>query len=131
VLTPQAKQGLERGHRSPPPVEAKRELIQIGLEVLVGDSMVCPAQPSVEGPENTMDPRQHRLGPFRIPLGARAMAVSHRREGGVTRPAIGDDDTPRLHVQLYEAGQGRPRGVGNDLEAVPRISPRPQPRASC
>jgi hypothetical protein len=104
VLTSQAKQGLERGHRSPPPVEAKRELIQIGLEVLVGDSMVCPTQPSLEIAKDSMHMRQDLMRSFVGTLRTRPMAVPQFGQRQVPLPTIGDDDRPDGHV-----GSDKPR----------------------
>ena len=106
---------MNGGPRSSMLDEADCELVQVGLEMLMSDPLVRPAQPRVAVPEHTMPLRQRRLGLFRVPLGART--VAHRPRGVGARPAIGDDDAPRHHVHRYEAGPGRPRP-----EAVPRIS---------
>ena len=60
--------------------EADCELVQVGLEMLMSDPLVRPAQPRVAVSEHTIPLRQRRIGLFRVPLGARA--VAHRREGG-------------------------------------------------
>ena len=47
-----AEQGLEGGHRGPPPVEAEGELIQVGLEVIMPDAVVGTAEPGLKVPED-------------------------------------------------------------------------------
>jgi len=44
----EAQEGLEGSHRSPPPIEAKRELVQVDLEVIVTDTVVGAAEPGLE-----------------------------------------------------------------------------------
>ena len=106
MLTSQAKQGLKRGHGGPPPVEAKRELIQIGLEVLVGDSMVRPAQPSLEVAKDSMNMRQNLVRPFGSTLRTRPMTVPQFGQRQVSFPAIGDDDRADGHVGSDKPCQG-------------------------
>ena len=79
VLAPQAQECLERRHWGPTPVEPERELVEIGLEVLVVDPMMRPAQPRLEVAEDPVDPRQDLVRPLARPLGARAMAVAQAR----------------------------------------------------
>lgn len=99
------------------PVEPKGELVEVHLQVLGAHAVMSAAKPGLEVPEDAVNPWQDLLGPFRVPLGARTMAISHRREGGVTRPAIGKDDRIPLDVCLHETRQRGARGVRNHLEA--------------
>jgi hypothetical protein len=39
----EAEQGLEGGHRGPTPVEAEHELVQVRVQVLAVNTMVCAA----------------------------------------------------------------------------------------
>ena len=75
VFTPQAEQSLEGDHGSSPPIEAKRELIRIGLEMLVGNSMVCPTQPIPEIAKDSMNMRQDLMRPFGGALRTWSMTV--------------------------------------------------------
>ena len=96
VLTPQAEQGLEGDHGSSPPIEAKHELIQIGLEVLVGNSMFCPTQPSLEIAKDSMNMRQDLMRPFGGAL----------RRWSMTVPQFGQAIQPSLVALLRFEIQG-------------------------
>ena len=103
--------------------EADCELVQVGLEMLMSDPLVRPAQPRVAVPEHTMPLRQRRLGLFRVPLGART--VAHRPRGA----ALGQPSVTTMRpgttftvTKLVRDGPVRKQS---------RVSPRPRPRASC
>ena len=45
----------ELRHRGAAAVEAERELVQVGLEVLMADAMMSPTEPGLEVPEDAVD----------------------------------------------------------------------------
>jgi hypothetical protein len=51
----EAEKSLEGRHRGPPPVEAEGELFKVGLEVVVPDTVVGAAEPSLEVAKDPMD----------------------------------------------------------------------------
>ena len=51
----QAEQRLERGHRRAAAVEPERELVKVGLQVLVLNAVVGAAQPCLQVAEDPMD----------------------------------------------------------------------------
>ena len=85
----EAQKGLEGRHRCAPPIEAEGELVQVGLEVVVADAVVCAAQPSLEGAKDPMDVRQNLPGPLGRALRSWPMTVAHARQRCVGTPAIG------------------------------------------
>jgi hypothetical protein len=48
-----------------PPVEAERELVQVGLEMVVTDAVVGAAEPRLEVAEGPVDVREEFHCPFR------------------------------------------------------------------
>ena len=84
----EAEQGLEGRHRGSAAVEAEGELVEVGLEVIVPDAVVGPAQPRLEIPKRPMDVRQELARPVGWALRARAMVVAEIR-GARRTPATG------------------------------------------
>ncbi len=101
----EAEEGLEGGHRSPPPVEAKGEFIEVGLEMIVPDPMVGAAEPRLEVAEDAMDVRHDLGGPLRGALRTGTMAIAHARKRSVGRPGVGQEEGARGHGSLHEARQ--------------------------
>ena len=53
-----AEQRAEGVERVEPPVEAERELVEVGLEMLVTDAMMGAVQPGLQVGKDEMDDRQ-------------------------------------------------------------------------
>jgi hypothetical protein len=55
---PDAQGSLEGGHWSPPPVEPKHELVEVGLELVLGDPAIGTAEPGLEVADDAVGTRQ-------------------------------------------------------------------------
>ena len=61
-----AEQGAEGAEWVMPPVGAKRELVEVGLEMLVADAMMGAVEPGLQVGKDEMDDRQKYLGDLGI-----------------------------------------------------------------
>ncbi len=100
-------------------MKAERELVQVGLQVLGLDSVVCAAQPRLEVAEDPMHAREDDRGAFRASLGLGPVAVAHGGQRGVALPAVGDHDRAGLHARFDEPAEGGGRRIGNYPEPDP------------
>src|SRR6516225_3086434 len=112
----EAKKSLEGRHRGPSSIEAEGELVEVGLEMAVADTMVSTAEPRLEVAKDAMDVRQELRGSLRSALRARAMAVAQIYKRGIGGPAIRQDRGSGSGGALDETGQRAPRGIRHDLE---------------
>src|SRR5216684_3150 len=88
----EAQQGLERCHRGAPSVEAEGELVQVGLEVIVTDTVVSATKPGLEVAKHPVDVRQELRRSLGRALCAGAMPVAHVRQRRVGPPAVRQDE---------------------------------------
>ena len=110
----EAQQGFERNMAVEASIVAKHEFVEIGVDVLAAEAVICAERPSLEQRESAMAPRQddvtgHGADDTRImPIGAQAWigCVAIRQKGG-----------SRLHVGLDERLDRRGRIVGDSGEA--------------
>ncbi len=71
----EAEQCLKGGHRLPPTIVPKHELIQVDLQLRLTDPMVGTDQPLLQVPNRAVRKRHHRgyafaqLGPERLRMG--------------------------------------------------------------
>src|SRR5215471_8338483 len=91
----EAKESLEGRHRGPSPIEAEGELVEVGLEMVVADTVVGAAEPSLEVAKDAMDVGQQPRCSFRSALRTVAMAVAQIGEPGIGGPAIRQDSGSR------------------------------------
>src|ERR671937_203659 len=119
----EAEQRLEGGHRGPPTVMAKDELVEVDLQMLGGGSPVGALKPSLEVGEGPVSARQDHLALLAAPaLGDRAVVEAEPGQAGVTTPAVGMDDRPALDVGDDPGPERALAGIGKDREPNP---PRP------
>ena len=121
MLSAQTEQGLEGRHGRAPSVEAKDVLVEVDLQVLLGDAAVGALQPRLEVADHAVDAGQDLVqvvdGYPSGSLGPGAVVVPQLAEPAVGVSAFG------MHHAVYgddlgdEAAQGRCRGVLNDLHA--------------
>ena len=110
----EAQQGFERNMAVEASIVAKHEFVEIGVDVLAAEAVICAERPSLEQREGAMAPRQsdvtgHGTDDARIvPIGSQAWigCVAIRQKGG-----------SRLHVGLDERLDRRGRIVGDSGEA--------------
>src|SRR5919201_4633134 len=119
----EAEQRLEGGHRGPPTVMAKDELVEVDLQMLGGGSPLGALKPSLEVGEGPVSARQDHLALLAAPaLGDRAVVEAEPGQAGVTTPAVGMDDRPALDVGDDPGPERALAGIGKDREPNP---PRP------
>ena len=119
----EAKQGLEGRHRDPATVEAEGELVEVGLEVIVPDAVVGPAQPRLEIAKHPMDVRQELARPVGWTLSAGAMVVPKIRERGVPLPPVGEEDGAGGDGASHEPRERSCRRIRDDVEPHPAGGP--------
>ena len=85
-------------------VETKRELIEIGLQVLVADPVMGSHQPGLEVGKNGMNDRQELFGHMRIAaFGDWQMLIAETTKSCVATPIVSDDYGAGRKNVLYEA----------------------------
>lgn len=68
ALALEVEQSVKGRHRSPAPVETKGKLVQVGLEMMVSDLMMSPAQSGIQIPEDTVNQKENHLRTLRLSL---------------------------------------------------------------
>ena len=101
------------------PVEAKRELIQILVEVLPGDSaLVNPQEPPFEQGGHPMHTGQQGRGGLPTAAdGSGLVVIAVLGQAGVGGPAIGGDDGSRRDRLPHEPHQTPSGGIRESLES--------------
>ena len=102
-----AQERAESVERVEAPVKAERELIQVGLQVLVADrAVVRPGQPSLQIRENKVDDGQVFFRHVRpTGLDNRQVLVAERGKAVVAAPCVRDDHRARLDCGFHKARQ--------------------------
>lgn len=112
-----AQQALEHVEWEEPPVEAKRELVEVRLKVLRRDAMVNAIEPCLEVAEYKVNERQVLLRNVGIVALRDLRETAPRlREVGVAQPVVGRDVGARLHRVHYEALKRFRRAVRSDVQ---------------
>jgi hypothetical protein len=123
----EAEEGLEGGHWGMSAVEAEGELVEVGLEVIVADAVVGPAEPGLEVTKDAMDVRQELRRPLGGALRARAMAVAEFRERGIGLPPVRQDEGTGTTVRFTKPVNERAEASGTTWS---RTRPAAGPRTS-
>ena len=122
MLSAQTEQGLERCHGRAPSVEAKDVLVEVDLQVLLGDAAVGALQLRLEVADHAMDARQDLVqvidGYASGSLGPGAVVVPELAEPAVGVPAIGVNHAAFADDLGDETAQSRCRGILNDVHAI-------------
>ena len=107
----QAAQSLKCGHRLPPPVVTKDELVQVHLELLLAHAVVGSDQPLLEVADRAVCKGNRRLGalPERRPSGLDTchMLVAGFLQADLALQSVGVDCGARCHMFLEEGQQRR------------------------
>ena len=112
-----AEQALERVEWEEPPVEAKRELVEIRLKVLRRDAMVNAIEPGLQVAEDKVDERQVLFRNVGIAaLRDLREPVALLCELDVARPVVGRDVRTWLHRVNHEALKRFRRAVRSDVQ---------------
>src|SRR5487761_891539 len=101
-----AEQGLEGSHWSAPAVEPENELIEVDLQLELGDSAVGAPQPGLQVADHAVDTGQHLSDVFtECQPGSLALGLVIVAEPGqplVPLPGVGLDRGAQRNVVLYE-----------------------------
>ena len=110
-----------------PPVEAKGELVQVVIKVLLADrSLVGAQQPPLEEGDYAIDPRQQLRGSLLLAFEDRDLVViTAAFQGEVSRPAVGVHDAAGCYRRAHERYQALAGSVDDR-----RIPMRPIPGPS-
>jgi len=102
-------------------IEAKNELIQVGLKVFRLDApVVSAAKPSLQIRENKVDDGQELFGHLGvIPLDHGKVLVAELGKCAVARRAVRDDHCARLDRRFHKAGHGARAAIGHDFQPQP------------
>jgi len=120
---PQPEECLERGHRGPPTVVPKDELVEIGLQMLTADAMVRPDEPLLQIADGAVcewHDRGHataQCGP--VWLGAGNMSHACGLQAFPPFQAVGVDGRPGRDVRANELEHRRLFEIGRDRQAHP------------
>ena len=103
----EAQNGVERGHRVEPSVEAKHVLVQVRLQVVGLDTAVVSTKnPSLQIGEDKVDHRQVRFSFVRIASkDKRVVDVSHFWQIVISLPSVGANSGTCRDTFLDERGQ--------------------------
>ena len=91
-------------------IVAKNEFIEIRVDVLAAQAVICAEAPSFHQRESAMDPRQDNVARH---LADDAWIVPIAGQSRIGRVAIGNQRGSALHVGLYESFD-RPGGIVGD-----------------
>jgi hypothetical protein len=109
----ETKEGLEGGHGSFPPVEAKNELCKVILEILGIDAVMSAVEPRFEAAQSPVDMQRMRFGwPEFMPIGGQG-------RGRVSFPLVGANFGSRLDIFLQIATNRSGIRPGCDCESQP------------
>jgi hypothetical protein len=111
---PNTEQRPERTKRGMPPVKAKSEFVQIGLQMLRADAVMRPTKPGFQVQENEANHRKILFGCFAA-LDETAVLVAPLRKRCVTWADISHNYGPRLDRSLNEAAQRVCIAILNDF----------------
>jgi len=119
-----AEEGAEGGEWGVPPVEAERELVEVGLKMLLADAMMGAVDPGLQVGKDEMDDRQKDLGHLGIAaLGNGEVSVAALPETGVATPVVGDDARARCNRAFDETAEFIFTAVGDNAEPdTPRVT---------
>src|ERR1035437_5675998 len=95
-------------------VVAKHEFVEICIEVLAAQTMICAEAPSLHQRKSPMNPRQDNVGRH---LADDAWIVPIARQARIGSVAIGEQRGSALHVGLHESFDRRCGIVGDHGEA--------------
>ena len=115
----EAEQALEGGSRRVAAVEAKGELVEVGLEMLPAQAVVDAQAPALRVGEDAVDPRQHDVrghGPDHLGV------VLDVLERGVAGPAVAHHRAADGNRSLDEAAQALDRVVLDHRQSDPAWS---------
>ena len=93
-------------------VIAKHEFVEIGIDMLAAQAVICPEAPSAQQRKSSMNPRQHNVRGH-LADDARIMPVACQTRIGFV--AVGEQRGSTLHVGVYEGfdrGGGIAEGAG-------------------
>ena len=114
------EQGAEGVERVEPAVKAERELVEVGLQVLLADPVMTAAQPAFEVAKNQMHYGEVFFRHLGVAvLGRGQMLIPALGKLAVAVPAIGDDHGAGQDSALHEAAQRLPTPVRNNGQAQP------------
>ena len=95
--------GKARLGRIEAPVKAERELIEIGLKMLMADTVMDADEPRFQIGEDEMDDRQIVLGNLWVAaLGNGKVFIPALAEAGISTPIVSDGQRPRSNGALHE-----------------------------
>jgi len=110
----QRAEGVERVEAA---IESKRELVEIGLQMLGTDVVVDAVEPGLQIAENQMDHRQEILRHFGVAaLGDGVMIVSAPTQAAIGAPIVGNDQRPRHHSDFHEAAKRVGAAIGGNRQ---------------
>lgn len=86
-----AKQSLECRHRRLPSVEAKNELVQVGLQIFWRNAVVGSQEPGFQVRKDPVDVRRHTARALGRVLDFDAMSIIQQGCVRITPPPVGMD----------------------------------------
>ena len=110
-LTPgsETEQGLERGHRLPPPIVPKDKFIEINLKLIAAHAVIGSDQPLLEVSNGAVRQRQHRLRAF-SQIDSQGLRARHMLKSGLLQPrktleTVGVYSGTRHYISFQETEQ--------------------------
>ena len=98
-----AEQGAEGVEWVEAPVKAERELIEVGLKMLMADTVMDADEPRFQIGEDEMNDRQIVLGNLWVAaLGNGKVLIPALAEAGISTPIVSDGQRPRSNGALHE-----------------------------
>ena len=112
-----SEQRTERVERIEASIEAKRELVEIGLEMLGADPVMDAVDPGLQVGENQVDDRQEFLRDLRVSAFGDCVVVrSALSEASIAAPVVGDDQRSGSGGVFDESAERMSATVGDDSE---------------
>ena len=117
------QQRLERRHRRAAAVEAERELVQVGLKMLLRDAVMRSQEPCLEVGDGSVRVAQHLRRVLRAFHGPDAVLVARLLQPFVAAPPVGVDRTAGLDGPLDERHEAPGADIGKCVQSDPSARP--------
>ena len=108
-----SKQGVKRDMPMEAPIVAEQEFIEIAVDVLAAQAVICAEAPSLHQRESAMNPRQDNVARH---LADDAWIVPIAGQPRIGRMAICDQRSSARYIGSHEGGDRRSGIVGDHSE---------------